>query len=49
MKYITPKYENASILAKDIITTSKGKFEIQHDETENGKGNIIMNALNIFG
>ena len=48
MKYITPKYENASILAKDIITTSKGKFEIQHDPNEQGKGNIIMNALDIF-
>jgi hypothetical protein len=48
MKYITPKYENASILAKDIITTSKGKFEIQHDLNEQGKGNIIMNALDIF-
>ena len=48
MKYITPKYENASILAKDIITTSKCKFEIQHDPNEQGKGNIIMNALDLF-
>lgn len=48
MKYITPKYENASILAKDIITASKGKFEIQNDNNIEGKGNIIMNAIDIF-
>ncbi len=46
MKYLAPEYENASIEAKDIITASTDKFEIQRDH--NDKGNIIINALDIF-
>lgn len=48
MEYITPKYENAIIETKDIITASTNKFEIQNDNNIEGKGNIIMNALDIF-
>ena len=48
MKYLTPKYENAIVEAKDIITASSDKFEIQHDPSEEGKGNIIMKAFDLF-
>lgn len=48
MKYVTPKYENAIIETKDIITASTDKFEIQRDEKDEGKGNVVMNALDIF-
>lgn len=46
MKYVTPKYENAIIETKDIITASTVKFEIE--QNDNGSGNVIMNALDIF-
>ena len=50
MKYIAPKYENALIETKDIITSSvtSNKFEIQRDDNDEGKGNVIMNALDLF-
>ena len=48
MKYVTPRYENAFVEAKDIVTASTDKFDIQHDQSTKGKGNIIMNALDIF-
>lgn len=48
MKYVTPKYENAIIETKDIITASNDKFEIQHDNSIEGKGNVIMDASNLF-
>ena len=48
MKYVTPKYENAAFETKDVLTASTDKFEIQHDPQEKGKGNIIMNALDLF-
>lgn len=48
MKYLTPKYENTSVEVKDIITASTNKFEIQHDPSEEGKGNIIVNAFDLF-
>lgn len=48
MKYITPKYENVLIEAKDVITfsTASNKYEIEQED--NGKGNVIMDAINIF-
>ena len=48
MKYVTPKYENAIIETKDVITSSvtSNKFEIEQED--NGKGNVIMNALDLF-
>ena len=48
MKYATPKYENVLIEAKDVITssTASNKFEIEQED--NGKGNVIMDAINIF-
>ncbi len=48
MKYLTPKYENTRVEVKDIITASTNKFEIQHDPSEEGKGNIIMKAFDLF-
>ena len=48
MKYTKPKYEKIIIITKDVLTASTDKFEIQHDPQEKGKGNIIMNALDIF-
>ena len=48
MKYLTPKYENDIVEAKDIITASSDMFEIQHDPSEDGKGNIIMKAFDLF-
>ena len=48
MKYITPKYESVIIETKDVITASvtSNKFEIEQED--NGKGNVIMNALDLF-
>ena len=48
MKYATPKYESVLIETKDIITASgtSNKFEIEQED--NGKGNVIMNALDLF-
>ena len=48
MKYAAPRYKQDAITTKDIITASTDKFEIQHDLNEDGKGNIIINALDIF-
>ena len=46
MKYASPKYENAIIETKDVITASGEKFQVE--ENENGTGNVIMKALDIF-
>ena len=48
MKYVTPKYESVIIETKDVITSSvtSNKFEIEQED--NGKGNVIMNALDLF-
>ena len=46
MKYITPKYENAIIETKDVITASGEKFQVE--ENENGVGKVIINAFDIF-
>ena len=48
MKYATPKYESVIIETKDVITssTTSNKFEIEQED--NGKGNVIMNALDLF-
>ena len=48
MKYITPEYNNTIVEAKDVITGSTDKFEIQRDEKDEGKGNVIINASDIF-
>ena len=48
MKYIIPKYEIAIIETEDIITAStNGKYAIENNG--DGSGNIIMDALSIFG
>ena len=46
MKYVTPRYEQTVIKAKDILTASSEKYEIE--QNNNGSGNVIMNALDIF-
>ena len=48
MKYVSPKYESVLMETKDVITssTTSNKFEIEKED--NGKGNIIMNALDLF-
>ncbi len=48
MKYIAPKYESVLMETKDVITssTTSNKFEIEQED--NGKGNVIMKALDIF-
>ena len=48
MKYESPKYENTIIETKDVITasTTNSKYEIEQED--NGKGNVIMDAINIF-
>ena len=48
MKYIAPKYESVLIETKDVITssTTSNKFEIEKEN--DGKGNVIINASNLF-
>ena len=48
MKYVSPKYESVLLETKDVITSSvtSNKFEIEQED--NGKGNVIMNALDLF-
>ena len=48
MKYATPKYESVLMETKDVITssTTSNKFEIEKED--NGKGNVIINASNLF-
>ena len=49
MKYIAPKYEMALIETEDILTASSGQtanYEIE--QKDDGSGNIIMNAFDLF-
>ena len=46
MKYVTPRYEQTTVETKDIITASSDKYEIE--QNDNGSGNVIMKALDIF-
>ena len=46
MKYIAPSYEAFVYEAEDILTLSSEKFTIEG--TESGKGNIFVNAFDIF-
>ena len=46
MKYIAPSYEAFVYEAEDILTLSPEKFTIE--STESGKGNIFVNAFDIF-
>ena len=46
MKYIAPKYEIATLEAKDIITASNNKYEVKTNN--DGSGSVIMNAYNLF-
>ena len=46
MKYVTPKYEVAIIETEDILTASSEKYEIE--QKDDGSGNIIMNAFDLF-
>ena len=46
MKYVVPTIELANIETKDILTVSMGKYEVE--KNNDGSGNVIMNALDIF-
>ena len=46
MKYITPKYEIATLEVNDIITASSDKYEVKTND--DGSGSVIMNAYNLF-
>ena len=46
MKYVAPRYEQTNVEIKDIITASSDKYEIE--QNDNGSGNVIMKALDIF-
>ncbi len=46
MKYETPKYKAVIVETKDVITASTDKYEIE--QNDNGTGNVIMNALDLF-
>lgn len=49
MKYIASKYEMAFIETEDILTVSSGQaanYEIE--QKDDGSGNIIMNAFDLF-
>ena len=46
MKYIAPKYENATLEVKDIITASSDKYEVKTNN--DGSGSVIRNASNLF-
>ena len=46
MKYVTPKLEITVLETEDILAASSEKYEIK--ENDDGSGNIIMDAFNIF-
>ena len=46
MRYEAPKYEMILLETENILASSE-KFEIQ--ENDDGSGNVIMNAFNLFG
>ena len=46
MKYVTPKFEITVLETEDILAASSEKYEIE--ENDDGSGNIIMDAFNIF-
>lgn len=49
MKYVTPKYEVATIETEDILTASSGQtanYEVE--DNKDGTGNVIVDALSIF-
>lgn len=48
MRYQSPKYELTKIQSTDVITSSL-LFNIEEDEENEGQGNIIIDASNIFG
>ena len=48
MKYVTPKYESVIIEAKDVITSSTASNKYEIEQEDNGKGNVIINASNLF-
>ena len=46
MKYETPKYKLVVIETEDILNSSSEKYDIE--KNNDGSGNIIMNASDIF-
>ena len=47
MRYDSPKYEIILLETENILAASSERFEIQ--ENEDGSGNVIMNAFDLFG
>ena len=47
MKYVTPKYEMASIETEDILTASSNGYEIS--KTDAGEGKIQLDFSKLFG
>ena len=46
MRYEAPKYEMILLETENILASSE-KFEVQ--ENDDGSGNVIMNAFDLFG
>ena len=46
MRYEAPKYEMILLETENILASSE-RFEIQ--ENDDGSGNVIMNAFDLFG
>ena len=46
MRYQSPEYELMLLETENILESSSEKFEIE--ENEDGSGNVIMNAFDLF-
>lgn len=45
MKYVAPSYEKEIVEIEDIIASNE-KYEVENND--DGTGNVIMNAIDIF-
>ncbi len=48
MKYVTPKYESILIATKDVVTASTSAQKYEVEQNNDGSGNVIMRALDLF-
>ena len=46
MKYVAPKYELTVLETETVLSASGEQYEIE--KKENGVGNVIMNAFDVF-
>ena len=49
MKYESPKFENISLEAKDLITASGEDKDVTVDGVEGGNGEILIGITSLFG